>query len=687
MDIVKERYSLCAGRLKEIAKEKRAKDIKENKAKQAFAALAERYTKLMKLYDLMKSGYEKKTFEELKAFYDELYCNVKPENYGNAYENPEYAVKTLGSKLGKLITMLFARSYTAGFYAAELDLESFVMEMESVVEVYCLYEGVIAGDLSKADDAFKEAKTAFRSFMTDNVSFSVERHFKNRFDPEHTCISDIVRTRHKDLKYLYAYGEYITDIDLETAGFVSSLSEKVLKQCADTYVDGYIRGFKTTNSNFKKDGIVTVYYPIGFEAIMYYAVKRFEEMGVKCVAFRASFSSRSGRAGGVAGTAVNPQFYYDHRNDYAFYYDKLYAEKTFEAEQNTAERLKKLLALHNGPAVVESFGTPDFVPVNKKECFKLTARQKEIENRFDNRYMIMMDRYMPESETSFTIIAYPLPSIGKDFKAVFEDTIKINNLDNAEYIKMQQCIIDILDKGERVHIKGTNGNETDITVELWKLKDPKKETIFENCTADVNIPVGEVFTSPVLKGTNGLLHVSKVFLNGLEYKDLKVRFKDGMTTELSVNNFKTEKENQDLLKERLLFNHESLPLGEFAIGTNTVAFAMAQKYGIQAKLPILIAEKTGPHFAIGDTCYSQAEDHKVYNPDGKEIVARENECSAKRASDPEKAYFGCHTDITIPYDEIGEIASVRADGSTVPIIKNGRFVVKGTEKLNEALEK
>ncbi|MBO7336099.1 MAG: aminopeptidase, partial [Lachnospiraceae bacterium] len=231
------------------------------------------------------------------------------------------------------------------------------------------------------------------------------------------------------------------------------------------------------------------------------------------------------------------------------------------------------------------------------------------------------------------------------------------------------------------------GNETDITVELWKLKDPKKETIFENCTADVNIPVGEVFTSPVLKGTNGLLHVSKVFLNGLEYKDLKVRFKDGMTTELSVNNFKTEKENQDFLKERLLFNRESLPLGEFAIGTNTVAFAMAQKYGIQAKLPILIAEKTGPHFAIGDTCYSQAEDHKVYNPDGKEIVARENECSAKRESDPEKAYFGCHTDITIPYDEIGEIASVRADGSTVPIIKNGRFVVKGTEKLNEALEK
>lgn len=42
-------------------------------------------------------------------------------------------------------------------------------------------------------------------------------------------------------------------------------------------------------------------------------------------------------------------------------------------------------------------------------------------------------------------------------------------------------------------------------------------------------------------------------------------------------------------------------------------------------MPILIAEKMGPHFAVGDTCYSHAEDVKVYNPDGKEIVARENE--------------------------------------------------------------
>ena len=66
------------------------------------------------------------------------------------------------------------------------------------------------------------------------------------------------------------------------------------------------------------------------------------------------------------------------------------------------------------------------------------------------------------------------------------------------------------------------------------------------------------------------------------------------------------------------------------------------------KRQILIAEKMGPHFAVGDTCYSWSEDTAMYNPDGKEIIARDNEISILRKEDISKAYFGWHTDITIP---------------------------------------
>ena len=51
-----------------------------------------------------------------------------------------------------------------------------------------------------------------------------------------------------------------------------------------------------------------------------------------------------------------------------------------------------------------------------------------------------------------------------------------------------------------------------------------------------------------------------------------------------------------------------------------------------------------------------------------------------------KAYFNCHTDITIPYHELDTITAVMADGTRVAIIADGRFVVDGTKELNIPLE-
>ena len=237
-----------------------------------------------------------------------------------------------------------------------------------------------------------------------------------------------------------------------------------------------------------------------------------------------------------------------------------------------------------------------------------------------------------------------------------------------------------------VHVKGKGKNKTDLYVAMHEMDDPSKETNFENCLADVNIPVGEVFTSPKLTGTNGVLHVGEVYLNDLKFIDLEITFKDGMISEYTCKNFKTEEENKAFIKENILFRHKTLPLGEFAIGTNTTAYVAAKKLGVESKMPILIAEKMGPHFAVGDTCYSHAEEVKVYNPDGKEIVARDNEVAALRSVNPSKAYFNCHTDITIPYDELAELTAVKKDRDRITIIQNGRFVLPGTEELNEPLQ-
>ena len=169
--------------------------------------------------------------------------------------------------------------------------------------------------------------------------------------------------------------------------------------------------------------------------------------------------------------------------------------------------------------------------------------------------------------------------------------------------------------------------------------------------------------------------------------NLDIDFEDGVIKDYTCSNFDDEAECKKYIKENVLFKHDTLPMGEFAIGTNTTAYRMARDFDIADKLPILIAEKTGPHFAVGDTCFSHQEEVISYNPDGKVIKAKENDFSLLRTEDMSKAYFNCHTDITIPYDELDKITVIRKDGTEIDIIADGRFVLFGTEELNKPLDK
>ena len=389
---------------------------------------------------------------------------------------------------------------------------------------------------------------------------------------------------------------------------------------------------------------------------------------------------------GYCGGIPNKQFAYDHRADEALFLDGNYNERRLGVMRTAYEKNKELAAVFAGPACQEVFGGKPFAPVDKESACHLSERQQKLALEYQNDLAQLRNRYINGEETGFTVLCFPTPEVGEKFPEIFREIIRINTLDYKKYQTIQQTIIDTLDQGVKVHVLGRGANHTDITVALHELKDPAKETIFENCVADCNIPVGEVFTSPKLAGTNGVLEVTETFLAGFYYKDLRVVFRDGMVTEYHCSNFDSEEKNLEYLKETIMNRHESLPIGEFAIGTNTTAYAVSEKYGIGDQLPVLIAEKMGPHFAVGDTCYSWGEDCPVYNPDGKEIIARDNEVSILRKEDVSKAYFGCHTDITVPYKELGAVRVIKADGSEISIIENGRFVLPGTEELNEPLD-
>lgn len=678
--MVEERYNLVVDRIGDI-KEERTVDVK---SRDYFVKVAE----FIHLIDGTKKKIEDHTFdgmqiEELAAWNKKLYSDILPEHYRESYANPDYAVAQLGEAYGSTLSALYAEIRAAIVYVYEKKTEYLDILFELFIEVYNQFE----------EEEMPEPhvlKEILYWYASDYCDVFVADRIHEQVDATQSFAADLILGSDlADLRYLYRFGEYISDSELTTAKYLLSLDETTIQKMADVYTEGYRIGFVNTGKDLSKKKTVNIRYVLGFERVVKKAIENFDKMGLKPVIYRSGVSMLTKRQHlkiGYYGAIANKQYEYDHRNDQALFLDKKFVERKLEVIATTYEHLKEEAGAFAGPACIEMFGEVPFVPEQKETALKLSEKQQELSVFFDGRQSRLTNTYIPGDERSFTIIAYPVPEIGEDYEEIFQEIIRINTLDAGLYEQVQQTLIDALDQGESVHICGENGNRTDLTVQLHTLSDPEKETIFENCVADVNIPVGEVFTSPVLEGTNGVLHVSKVYLNELQYKDLEITFSNGMVADYRCSNFERELENKEYIRDNVLYRHDTLALGEFAIGTNTTAYQAAKKYGIEDKMPILIAEKMGPHFAVGDTCYSWCEDIAVYNPNGKEIIARDNSVSIQRKEDLGKAYYHCHTDITIPYEELGKIEVNKKDGGHILLLEHGRFVLPGTEILNEPLK-
>ncbi len=674
---MEERYSLSLGRIRELAENPEIAAPFDEYFRQVSLFLL----KMDGLYQWVKSGHMKDASKEtLEGWNEDLYKDIMPLYYECSYANPEYAKVVLGEQFGRILSMLYTELRGEIVYAYEQRMFDMVILNELFLEVYSI--------MKEENPSYRQVKEAVYWFFSDYSEVTVRERVGEQLEKEgNYAVEIIMNSDLTDLRYLYSYGEYISENEIKMAEYMNSLTEEQIHDLAFTYTDGYREGFSVMGIDISKKQLVEIRYPIGMERVVREAIKQFKEIHLEPVIYRNGVSAMTrnpkGRVGYVS-TSPNRQYDYDHRYDMAVFYDKAFIDRRLQNLKAAYEDYKEQAAVYGGPAVIETFGEVPFTPEDKESAYRFNEKQQKLYVEYASEAGKIVNQYINPFERSFTIIAYPVPEIGDNFEEIFDEIVKVNTLDKDMYREIQQNLIDALDQGEFVHILGKGDNKTDLMVALTEIKDPEKETLFENCLADINIPVGEVFTSPKLTGTNGILHVTGVYLNELFYKNLEIHFTDGMISGYTCTNFDEEEKNKAFLRENVLFHHDTLPLGEFAIGTNTTAYQMAKDYNIEAKLPILIAEKMGPHFAVGDTCYSHAEDKALYNPNGKEIVARDNECSLLRHEDESKAYFNCHTDITIPYNELGLIEVIKKDGTKIPLIEDGRFVLPGTEELNKA---
>lgn len=624
--------------------------------------------------DYKEGIYSKLDFKEALELNNRHFLEISFE-YNSSCANPEVAVKLFQEADGKAISYIYARLLNI----LPMVIEDRLGEITTLIE---LWDKTVSNYQNNREMIYQLIYEEATNSLEEKLEIGILR----KFHPDFDCYKKILLEADlTNLNYMFSYGMYIGSNEIETAKYILSLPEDRINKMAEVMVQGFIRGYESGNKSIPLSDKKTINlsYPIGFERVIRAVAERFIAIGLEPLVYTDYYTATRPR---IIGTKCQPQFPYDHRFDEAIYFDKNYAEKYQMLYENLLNKHQELIKVMAGPAVQEAFGEEPFSPISKKENISFSEEQTELKNSHTAIVNKSFKKYLPGSAYSFVIITYPYPSIGNEYREIFDEIVEINTLDNDLYQGIHKKLIDVLDLAEFVHIKGKAPNKTDMYIKLHYLNNPEKQTNFENCTADVNIPVGEVFTSPLLTNTNGIINVSRVYLDGLRYDELEIVFKDGMVDSYTCKNFDNEEDNQKYVFENLLHPHKTLPLGEFAIGTNTKAYVMSKRYQIEHVLPILIAEKLGPHFAIGDTCYSWSEDQYVCNFDGKEIIARDNEKSLLRKTDLQQAYTYKHTDITIPYDELELIEAIAGNGEKYTILENGRFVTEGTQYLNKAFE-
>ncbi len=650
---------------------------------------------LLQLIELSEKRSEKDPatwgLSEWEEVNEMLYGDIAGDHYEESWANPSYAGERVAKEWAGFLPFVYMQMRSCIGDVYENDTERFLDHIQYFLGLY--HSFCEAAEEGK-EPSYQVVSDDLADFMFYRMEKQSAHTIAAKIDPDRDFAYNIImESDFSDPSYLYRFGQYISDNQIKTAEYLMSLPQETLQKMADTFTEGYRIGFIKTGKDLSIKSGVQLIYPIGFEPVIKLAIANFKKMGLRPIIPIDSYcvtEKEYGLTNGVSGEIPNKQCEYDHREDKALYLNHTLCERRLQTLTQNFEERKKLARGVAGPAVIEIFGEPPFDLKSCKYQPEFSEKQRDLLVEYTGLQSKMQNEYIPGEERSYTVISFPVPEVGEQYPEIMRETIRLNTLDYEVYERIQQIMIDELDTCKSVIIEGKGDNETNLTVNLYHLTDPAKQTIFENCVADVNIPVGEIFTSPVLSGTNGLLHVTRVFLNGVEYKNLKLWVKDGRVTDYSCTNFEDPEEGRRLIENQILHHHKGIAIGEFAIGTNTTAYRMAKDFGIEDRMQILIAEKTGPHIAFGDTCYSHEEEVATYNPDGKAIVARDNEVSLLRNSEDEeearKAYYNCHTDVTLPYDELGGLWGLKENGERIAILENSRFVLEGTQTLNEPLD-
>lgn len=305
--------------------------------------------------------------------------------------------------------------------------------------------------------------------------------------------------------WLARYGKAISRKDIHMAKHWFALSDKELQRIAKHIADAFFHGFISQSRQIAGRSNVRLLYSIGQEAIAKQVFQEFMERGISPIPLEPQ------------STSIPYVYELDHRfdemlNNYVSSQDMLnqFYENSMQKYQQSVENIC-------GFVRVSSFGR-EAKASRSQYAFEPPQKMRDAYQQYQSHVRDVESRILRPDRLSFCSVAFPDIDIGKDFSDIFEEFMHINTEDSAHYEEIQQQLIDILDTCDSVHIQGLGLNKTDIHICFRKELDAKTQSNFLNCGGDLNIPYGEVFTTPSLTGTEGVYFVNEIFIQNNYYK-------------------------------------------------------------------------------------------------------------------------------------------------------------------------
>ncbi|HOO26835.1 MAG TPA: leucyl aminopeptidase, partial [Lachnospiraceae bacterium] len=254
-----ERYQLSIDRIREILEEETVKEpfLSCFKKTASFFILLETVSELEEDGSLCKLSIEK-----LRDLNDRLYEDILPGNYEGSCANPTYMEKLCkqygcSKKYGQYFSFLYTEIRGLIPEAFEGHRDIMTLYQELFVEIYDLFVFAQADALVTESDGMKqnlpkleELHQSIYWFESDNCDILVPKRLDEQLDPKCDFAAGLVMNSDlEDLRYLYLFGEYITENECRIAAYLNGMPKEQIDAMASTYTEGYRIGFVKGNKD------------------------------------------------------------------------------------------------------------------------------------------------------------------------------------------------------------------------------------------------------------------------------------------------------------------------------------------------------------------------------------------------------------------------------------------------------